>query len=66
VTTLADLINSGRALVSVEEAGEALGLKRGSAYLAVKNNQIPSVRLGRRRLVPTAALARLCQVEPSS
>ena len=45
--------------VSVERAGEVMGIARGSAYQAVKNGEIPVIRVGRRLLVPTAALLEL-------
>lgn len=51
--------------VSVEEAGRLLGISRGSAYEAVKAGEIPSVRLGRRIVVPTAALRRLLAADPT-
>ena len=44
---------------SVEEAGRMLGISRGSAYEAVRNGQIPSIRIGRRLLVPRARLLEL-------
>lgn len=43
----------------IETAGRLLGLSRPSAYLAAKNGQIPTLRLGRRLVVPKAALALL-------
>jgi excisionase family DNA binding protein len=54
-----------RPTVHVEEAGELLGISRGSAYDAVANGEIPSIRIGRRIVVPTAALLRLLAVEES-
>jgi excisionase family DNA binding protein len=42
--------------VSVEEAGRILGISRMAAYQAVWRGQIPSVRIGRRLLVPIAKL----------
>ena len=46
-------------VVSVERAGAIFGISRSSAYIAVKSGEIPSVRLGRRLVVPTAALLRM-------
>lgn len=54
--TINDL--AGRMTVTVEQAGELVGLSRGSAYQAVREGQIPSVRLGHRYFVPTTALLR--------
>ncbi|RMF09398.1 MAG: DNA-binding protein [Alphaproteobacteria bacterium] len=48
-----------RQTVSVEEAARILGLGRSSAYEAVRRGDIPSLRIGRRILVPRAALERL-------
>lgn len=45
--------------VSVDEAAAILGVSRGSAYAAVRAGTIPSVRVGRRLLIPTARLAAL-------
>lgn len=49
----------GRLTLTVAEAGEALGLSRCGAYEAVSRGEIPSVRIGRRILVPRAALERM-------
>jgi len=50
----------GRIAVAVEEAGRLLGIGRGCAYAAVKSGDIPSVRVGVRRVVvPVAALERM-------
>lgn len=43
----------------VEEAAHALGISRASAYEGVRTGTIPSIRIGRRILVPRAALERL-------
>ena len=49
------------ATLTVEEAGEMLGLSRGLAYDAVGKGEIPSVRIGRRILIPRVALDRLLE-----
>lgn len=50
----------GDALVmSVSEAGRKLGLSRNTAYEAAKRGDIPVLKIGRRLLVPVAALERL-------
>jgi excisionase family DNA binding protein len=48
-----------RLTVSVEEAAELLGISRGHAYALVNRGEIPSLRLGRRVVVPLVALHRL-------
>ena len=45
--------------VSVEDAGRILGLSRGSAYAAARDGTLPTIRFGKRLLVPKAALDRL-------
>lgn len=52
-----------RATLTVEEAAEILGIGRSAAYAAVRRDEIPSLRLGRRVLVPTAPLLRLLGLE---
>ncbi len=44
----------GRATITVEEAGRILGISRSAAYRAANAGQIPTIRVGRRLLVPTA------------
>ncbi len=53
----------GKATMSVEDAGQLLGLGRSSAYDAVARGEIPVIRIGRRRVVPVPALARMLLVE---
>ena len=48
-----------RRTITVEEAAKALGIGRNSAYEAVRRGEIPSIAIGRRLLVPAAALERL-------
>lgn len=42
--------------ITVEQAGEVLGISRRSAYRAATTGELPTIRLGRRLLVPTARL----------
>ena len=52
--------NSGdRQTLTVEEAAAVLGIGRNSAYQAVASGQLPVIRIGRRLLLPRAALERL-------
>ena len=48
-----------RMTCTIPEAGELIGLGRAAAYEAVRRGDIPSIRLGRRIVVPLAALERL-------
>ncbi len=50
-----------RLTVSVEESAQMLGISRAFAYELVRKNEIPSIKLGRRLVVPLAALLRLLQ-----
>lgn len=55
-----------RLVLTVEEAAALLGISRAFAYEAVNRGEIPSIRIGRRILVPKAALQRLVGAEPHS
>jgi excisionase family DNA binding protein len=43
----------------VPHAGRKLGLSRDAAYRAARSGQLPTIRIGRRLLVPRAALERM-------
>jgi excisionase family DNA binding protein len=45
----------------VDEAAKLLGVSRNVAYAAVRDGSIPSLRIGRRFLVPKAALHKLLE-----
>ena len=55
-----------RLTYSVETAATMLGISRALAYQLVRSGEIPSLKLGRRVVVPRVALARLVDVHPSS
>ncbi len=59
VTLSARQSDSQRQTLSVEDAGEILGLSRGAAYARAKDGSLPTIRLGKRLLVPKAALDKL-------
>jgi excisionase family DNA binding protein len=50
-----------RVTMSVEEAAVILGISRALAYVAVDRGEIPSIRIGRRIVVPVAGLNRLLE-----
>lgn len=50
-----------RLTLSIAEAAVHLGISRNSCYLAARTGQIPTIIIGRRILVPTAALKRLLE-----
>ncbi len=46
-------------VLTVDEAAALLRISRGSAYEAVRKGQIPTIKIGRRLLVPRARLEEL-------
>ena len=50
--------NNAVLALSVEEAGRRLGLGRAATYAAVARGEIPSLRLGKRLIVPLVQLER--------
>jgi excisionase family DNA binding protein len=52
--------------ISVERAGEILGISRRSAYRAAAREEIPTLRVGRRLLVPTHRLLAMLGQSPES
>jgi excisionase family DNA binding protein len=49
----------GRDAFSVDESAEILKISRGSAYAAAKSGDLPTVRIGKRLIVPRHSLERL-------
>jgi excisionase family DNA binding protein len=49
--------------ITVEHAARLCGIGRNAAYRAAASGELPTIRLGRRLLVPTAQLLRLLGVE---
>ena len=47
--------------LTVAEAGKALGISRGAAYQAAERGELPTIRIGRRLLVPRAALLKMLE-----
>lgn len=45
--------------LSIPEAGQALGVGRSLAFDLARRGDLPTIRLGRRRVVPVAALRRM-------
>lgn len=45
------------------DTGQLLGLCKASTYAAAASGEIPTIRVGRRLLVPTAALRRMLQMD---
>lgn len=49
-------------VLTVEQARLMLGISRGLAYEAIRRREIPSIRIGRRILIPRAGLERMIEV----
>ena len=54
-----------RLTVTVVEAAKLLGIGKNAAYEAANAGQLPVIRIGRRMVVPVAALERLLDPAPS-
>jgi len=52
-----------RLTVSVEQAGRILGISRGAAYARAGDGSLPTVRLGKRLLVPKGALQKMLKID---
>jgi excisionase family DNA binding protein len=52
-----------RMTLTVEETAKRLGIGRNQAYEAIHRGEIPHIRIGRRLLVPEAALDRMVGAE---
>jgi excisionase family DNA binding protein len=49
--------------MQVNRVAEALGISRALAYEGVKSGAIPAIKIGRRVVVPTAAVRRMLQLD---
>jgi excisionase family DNA binding protein len=50
-----------RRTCTIDEAAKILGICRNKAYQAARRGEIPTLRIGKRLLVPLAAFERLLQ-----
>jgi excisionase family DNA binding protein len=50
-----------RMTLTIPEAAKALGIGRNAGYEAARRGDIPTIRIGKRLLVPRAALERMLQ-----
>jgi excisionase family DNA binding protein len=50
-----------RLCVTVPEAAEMLGISRNFAYQLVREGKLPSIRFGKRILIPRAALEKMLE-----
>jgi excisionase family DNA binding protein len=64
---MTDGLDPNRQTLTVEEAARTLGISRTLAYEAARSGELPTVRIGKRLLVPKIALARiLCESDSST
>lgn len=56
--------HNAKQTISVREAAHILGLGNRSIYNAVSRGEIPSIRVGRRLLIPKKAIERLLEPGP--
>ena len=52
-----------RRTISITEAAKVLGVGRNQAYEAARRGEIPTIKIGKRFLVPLAVLERMLQGE---
>jgi excisionase family DNA binding protein len=45
--------------MTITEAAKVLGIGRNNAYAAARNGDIPTIKIGKRILVPTAPLKKM-------
>lgn len=50
-------------ILTVEQTAKVLGISRGLAFASVRNGDIPSIRIGRRILVPRDRLRQMLGVD---
>lgn len=53
----------GRATITVPEAGQILGIGRDASYAAAERGDIPTLRLGRRLVVPVPRLLAMLGID---
>ena len=55
------LHKDGRKTLTILEAANALGIGRNAAYEAARRGEIPTIRIGKRIVVPRAAFEQMLQ-----
>lgn len=53
------MADNERLTYNVKEAAQALGLSRNATYQGIMRGEIPHIKIGKRLLIPRAALAKL-------
>lgn len=52
-----------RPTLSVDEFAVAAGIARSTAFAAVRDGSVPSIRFGKRIRIPTAAVRRMFEID---
>ncbi len=52
---------SEKKVLTIPEVAEELGISKGSAYEAARSGKIPTIRIGRRLIVPRVAFDRMLE-----
>jgi excisionase family DNA binding protein len=55
-----------KATLTISEAAKLLGIGRSAAYEAARRGDLPTLTFGRRRVVLSAALEKMLNLEPGS
>jgi excisionase family DNA binding protein len=53
----------GRRTLTIDEAAKELGISKASAYEAARTGELPTIKIGRRILVPTVALDKMLEAK---
>ena len=53
-------------ILTVEQTAKVLGISRGLAFMAVRAGEIPSIRIGRRILVPRDRLRKMLGLDEAA
>ena len=61
-----EMPNQHQVTISVPEAGRRLGIGRNTAYEAARQGQLPTLRIGKRLVVPLVALEQMPAVQSKS
>ena len=59
VKTRGDAMTAEKLTITVEEAGQLLGISRALAYEMARTGKLPTLRFGRRMVVPRKAMESL-------
>jgi excisionase family DNA binding protein len=61
-----EIPNQRQLTISVPEAGRRLGIGRNTAYEAARQGQLPTLRIGKRLVVPIVAFEQMLAVQSKS